>query len=89
MSRVLHSFPQRCCRNGVVSCRQFCKKQRTVGNRFKNPFAFIVLNQNVGAAKIIPVLQREPKLQIVCVAQARALLPSSGPKPPLTYEIPW
>ena len=62
MDYVLESFPQRCCFDHVLSCWKPGKKQWAIGIGIKDLFTSGVLDENFGAAKIIPILSRKAKL---------------------------
>jgi hypothetical protein len=53
----VQGLPHRCCRNGVLSGREFRKEPGTVRDSFEDFFPVDVFNQDISSAEIIPFVK--------------------------------
>ena len=83
---AVQGLPHRCCRNSVLSCREFRKEPGTVRDSFEDFFPVDVFNQDINSAEIIPLVKGENKFQIVgftCVTES--FLPANVSPARLAY----
>jgi len=60
--------------NRVLSWGQLGKKQWAVGNALKDGLPSAVSDFNIGAAEVIPALQRKTQLEVIAVCDSTKLI---------------